>query len=70
MKGGSVHLQKFLDEPHFDFCEIISSQAAKLVGAHLMEFAAPEIAEVVTGKKRFEERGKECEKAKIDKTVA
>ena len=34
-----------------------------------MEIAAPENAKVVKGKKKFQERGKECGKTNFEKTI-
>ena len=41
--------------------------AAKRVGVDLMESVAPKIADVVSGKKLFQEQGKECGKANLEK---
>ena len=43
--------------------------AAKRVGADLLEFAVPEFAEVVNGRKKYQESCKECGKTDFEKTV-
>ena len=48
----SVHLHKLMWEPHFYLSKYIVP-AAKRVGADLLEFAEPEIAETVSGRKVF-----------------
>ena len=54
--GDSVHLNKLLGELQFLRKYIIP--AAKRVGAELLEFAVPEIAEVVSGRKNFKTAAK------------
>ena len=43
--------------------------AAKRVVADLLEFAVPEIAEVVSGRKKFQDSCKECGKTDPEKTI-
>ena len=56
--GDTVHLHKFLEERQIQFCVKKIVPAAKRVGADLLEFAVPEIAEVVTGRKNFKTAAK------------
>ena len=48
-----MHLQKLLGELQFHFLSKYIVPAAKRVGADLLEFAVPEIAEVVSGRNIF-----------------
>ena len=43
--------------------------AAKRAGADLFEFAVPQIAEVVSGRKKFPDRCKECGETDSEETV-
>ena len=43
--------------------------AAKRIGADMLEFAVPEIAEVVSGRNNFKTTAKECGKANSEKTI-
>ena len=51
-----MHLHKLLGELHFLRKYIVP--AAQQVGADLLEFAVPEIAEVVSGRKYFKKAAK------------
>ena len=56
--GNLVHLHKLLGELQFHFCVNIFVPAAKRAGADLLEFAVPEIAEVVSSRKNFKTAAK------------
>ena len=56
--GDSVHLHKKLGELQFHFLRKYIVPAAKRVGGHLLEFAVPENAEVVSGRKNFKTTAK------------
>ena len=56
--GDSVHLHKLLGELQFHFSIKNIVPAAKRVGADLLEFAVPEIAEVVSGRKNVKTAAK------------
>ena len=58
--GYLVHLQKLLGELLFHFC-VIYRPAAERVGADSAKFAAPETAEVVSGRKKFKTAAKGVE---------
>ena len=53
MGGDSLHLLKLLGELHFHFLRKFNVPAAERAGAGLLEFAAAEIADVVSGGKNF-----------------
>ena len=55
MEVDSVHLPSYWGTA-FPFLRIYLVLAAKRVGANLMNFAAPEIADVVSGIKSFKSR--------------
>ena len=48
-----MHLHKLLGELQFQFLRKYIVPAAKRVGADLLDFAEPEIAEVVSGRKNI-----------------
>ena len=64
--GDSVHLHKLLGKLQFHFCVNISSQLQK---ADLLEFAVPEIAEVVSGRKNFKTAAKSVGKQTLKKQL-
>ena len=60
-------LHKFLGELQFHFCVNISSQLQN--GADLLEFAAPEIGEVISGGKSFKSAAKSVGKQTLKKQL-
>ena len=66
---GSVHLHKILGELQFRFLGKYIVPAAKRVGADLLEFAVPEIAEVVSGRKNFKTAAKSVGKQTLKKQL-
>ena len=53
-----MHLHKFLGELQFPSLRKYIVPAAKRVSADLLEFATPEIADVVSGRKKFKTAAK------------
>ena len=66
MDGDSVHLDKLLGEQQFPFCVNVVP-AAKRIGADVLEFAAPEIGEVFSGRKSFKSAAKSVGKKTLRK---
>ena len=68
--GDSVHLHKLLGELQFHFSLNISSQLQnERVVADLLEFAAPEIGEVISGRKSFKSAAKSVGKQTLKKQL-
>ena len=62
MEGNSVHLHKLLGDEQF-------VRAAKRVGVHLMQLAAPETADVVSGGKKFEKVWEDKQLGSVSKAM-
>ena len=62
--GDSVHLHILLGELQFHSCP-----AAKRVDADLLQFAAPEIGEVISGRKSFKSAAKSVGKQTLKKQL-
>ena len=58
VEDNTVHLYKLFGEAKFQFCVLYNVLAAKRVGVDLLDFAAPEIAENVSGRNRFKTAAK------------
>ena len=69
VQGDSVHLHKVLGELQFHFWSRYIVPAAKRVSADLLEFAVPEIAEIVSGRKNFKSAAKSVGKQTLKKTI-
>ena len=53
----------------FSFLRKSIVPVAKLVSADLLEFDLPEVADVVSGKKKFQNNCKECVKTNSENTI-
>ena len=69
LEGNSVHLHKLLGESQIHFCLNLFFQAAKRVGADLLAFAAPESAQIVSGRKNFKTVAKSVGKQTLRKQI-
>ena len=62
-------LHKLLGEMQFHFLHEYIVPAAKRIGADMLEFAAPEIGEVISGRKSFKSAGKSVGKQALKKKL-
>ena len=62
-------LAQVIGRAAFPFLRKCIVPAAKLVGADLLKFAAPEIAEIVSGRKNFETAAKSVRKRTLRKQL-
>ena len=62
-------LRKLLGELQFPFCVNIVVPPAKRIGADMLEFAVPEIGEVVSGRKNFKTAAKSVGKKTLKKQL-
>ena len=60
-------LHKLLGEQQFPFFVNMLCQVAKRLGAHMLEFAAPDIGEVVSNRKPFKSAAKSVGKQTLKK---
>ena len=65
----SVHLHKLLGELQIHFLRKYVVPAAKRIGTDMLEFAVPEIAEVVIGRKNFKTAAKSVGKKTLKKQL-
>ena len=63
-------LAQVIGRPAIPFLRKYIVPAAKRVGADLLEFAVPEIAEFVSGRKNFKTTAKSVGKQTLKKTIA
>ena len=62
-------MDKFLGELQFFFLRKYVVPAAKRIGADMLEFAAPEIGEVISGRKSFKSAAKSVGKQTLKKLL-
>ena len=68
VEENSVHLQKLLRDQELHFYDICRP-SCKCVGVDLMEFAAPDIGEDVSGRKNFNSAAKSLGRQTLEKIL-